>query len=205
MRRALLVQAIVLWICIGGVMSGCVTINLIPSPGPLRENVLEGEGDSKVLLIELSGLISSQDRSGVLQRPNLVAHMKEMLSLAEKDSDIKAIVIRINSPGGTVTASDVLYHEVLKFKKKRDIPVITSIMDLGTSGGYYVAAAGDAIIAHPSSVTGSIGVIMLTVNASGLLEKIGVEATAVTSGPRKDMGSPLRACLLYTSPSPRDS
>ena len=65
-------------------------------------------------------------------------------------------------------------------------------MDLGTSGGYYIAAAADTVMAHPSSVTGSIGVIMLTINARGLLEKVGVEANAVTSGPRKDMGSPFR-------------
>jgi protease-4 len=66
-------------------------------------------------------------------------------------------------------------------------------MDVGASGGYYIASAADSVLAHPSSVTGSIGVIMLTMNARGLLEKVGVEATAVTSGPRKDMGSPFRA------------
>ena len=69
---------------------------------------------------------------------------------------------------------------------------IASIMDVGASGGYYIASAADRILAHPSTVTGSIGVIMLTVNAHGLLEKVGVEATAITSGPRKDMGSPFR-------------
>jgi protease-4 len=100
--------------------------------------------------------------------------------------------VRINSPGGTVTASDVLYHELRVFKEQRKIPIVASIVDLGASGGYYVAAAADTIVAHPSSVTGSLGVIMLTVNARGLLEKVGVETTAVTSGPRKDMGSPFR-------------
>ena len=65
-------------------------------------------------------------------------------------------------------------------------------MDLGTSGGYYVAMAADRVVAHPSSVTGSLGVIMLTLNASGLMEKIGVRADAVMSGPHKDMGSPFR-------------
>ncbi|MBI3604035.1 MAG: signal peptide peptidase SppA, partial [Nitrospirae bacterium] len=100
--------------------------------------------------------------------------------------------LRINSPGGTVTASDILYHEVRAFKERRKVPVVASIMDVGASGGYYVAAAADKIFVHPSSVTGSLGVIMLTVNARGLLDKVGVEATAVTSGPRKDMGSPFR-------------
>ena len=91
-----------------------------------------------------------------------------------------------------MTASDIIYHELKTFKASRKVPIVASIMDLGTSGGYYIAAAADRVLAHPSSVTGSIGVIMLTMNARGLLEKVGVEATAVTSGPRKDMGSPFR-------------
>ncbi len=174
-------------------LAGCVTINLLPQPGPLQETVLSGTGGSKVLVVDLSGLISSRDPEGFIDRPNLVAQIKEVLTVAAEDDDVKAVVIRINSPGGTVTASDMLYHEVRSFKKKRNVPVVASILDVGTSGGYYVAVAADKIVAHPSSVTGSLGVIMLTMNASGLLEKIGIEATAVTSGPRKDMGSPFRA------------
>ncbi len=77
-------------------------------------------------------------------------------------------------------------------KASKKIPVIASMMDVAASGGYYLAMAADAILVHPSTVTGSIGVIMLTVNARGLLEKVGVEANAITSGPRKDMGSPFR-------------
>jgi protease-4 len=103
------------------------------------------------------------------------------------------VVLRINSPGGTVTASDILYHEITRFKMRRKIPVVASILDVGASGGYYVALAADRIVAHPTTVTGSIGVLMLTVNASGLLEKIGVSANYVKSGEFKDMGSPFRA------------
>ena len=103
------------------------------------------------------------------------------------------MVLRINSPGGTVTASDILYHEITRFKERRKVPVVASILDVGASGGYYVALAADRIFAHPTTVTGSIGVLMLTVNASGLLEKVGVSASYVTSGPFKDMGSPFRA------------
>src|SRR5206468_8626959 len=146
----------------------------------------------KGLMGERSGLISSRESEGLVEQPNPVAHLKEELTRAANDSKVKALVVRINSPGGTVTASDVLYHELRAFKEKRKIPVIASIMDVGASGGYYVAVAADKIVAHPSSVTGSLGVIMLTVNARGLLEKVGVETTAVTSGPKKDMGSPFR-------------
>jgi protease-4 len=175
------------------ILTGCVTINLLPTPGPLKEDQVSGSGTAKVLMMDLSGVISSHDQGGLLdESPNLVARIKEELNRAAEDEKIKAIVLRINSPGGTVTASDILYHEVKAFKEKRKIPVIASIMDVGASGGYYVAAAADRILTHPSSVTGSLGVIMLTVNAHGLMEKIGVQTTAVTSGPRKDMGSPFR-------------
>lgn len=173
-------------------LSGCITINLIPGAGPLREEELSGSGKAKVLLIELSGLISSQESGGLVEQPNLVARLKEELTRAGEDQAVSAIVLRINSPGGTVTASDIMYHELKVFREKRKVPIIASIMDVGASGGYYVAAAADKIIVHPSTVTGSIGVIMLTMDAHGLLDKIGLEARAVTSGPKKDMGSPFR-------------
>ncbi len=186
MRNCFIVSAI------GLLLSGCINLPL-PGHGPLQETQVEGTGKAKVLLIEISGMISSQEKEGLFrQTPSMIATVKEQLTRAAKDENVKAVVLRINSPGGTVTASDIIYHELKTFKANRKIPIVASIMDLGTSGGYYIAAAADTVVAHPSSVTGSIGVIMLTLNARGLLEKVGVEATAVTSGPRKDMGSPFR-------------
>jgi protease-4 len=178
-------------LALASMLTGCITINLLPMPGPLKETQIGGSGSAKVLLVELTGLISAQDQ-GMFEHQNQVARLKEELTRAAEDSDIQAVILRINSPGGTVTASDVIYHEIRAFRSKRKIPIVASIMDIGASGGYYIAAAADKIVVHPSSVTGSIGVIMLTVNAKGLLEKIGMEATAVTSGPKKDMGSPFR-------------
>ena len=189
MPKALLLGLVLL------VATGC-TSSLFPKTSPLEEVVLSGEGRDKVLLVEISGVLTSAKPGGLLDRffdrLSLPARFKEELAKAEDDEDVKAIVLRINTPGGTVTASDILYHEIKELKKTREIPVIASIMDLGTSGGYYVAMAADRVVAHPSSVTGSLGVIMLTLNASGLMEKIGVRANAVTSGPHKDMGSPFR-------------
>lgn len=175
--------------------AACVTINLPPGPGVLEEHKVSGTGKDKVLLMDISGVISSENKDGFYPSPGMLATVKEELERAAKDERVKAIVLRINSPGGTVTASDIIYHELKNFKTTRKIPVVASIMDVGASGGYYIASAADAVLAHPSSVTGSIGVIMLTVNARGLLEKVGVETNAVTSGPRKDMGSPFRAML----------
>jgi len=143
--------------------------------------------------MDISGVISDKGSSNPLsESEDLVARIKEELSLAAEDSHIKALLLRINSPGGTVTASDVIHHEINEFKTKRKIPVVATIMDIGASGGYYIAVAADQIIAHPTSVTGSVGVIMLRVNAEGLLQKIGVEAGAIKSGAKKDIGSPFR-------------
>ena len=139
-----------------GLQAGCITVNLIEPAGPVKEVQLSGTGDGKVLLLDLSGVISSQDKEGLVPHPNMLATFKEELTKAAKDEKIKAVVVRINSPGGTVTASDILYHELREFKIKKKIPVIASMMDVAASGGYYLAMAADNILVHPSTVTGSI-------------------------------------------------
>jgi protease-4 len=179
------------------VLAGCsvVSVDLTPPVRPLKESTLEGKGRDKVLLLELAGVLAEEPIFTLESRPAvaLLARVREELEKAAEDDQVKALVLRINSPGGTVTASDILYHEIKRFKDRRKVPVVASILDVGASGGYYVALAADRIVAHPTTVTGSIGVLMLTVNSSGLLEKIGVSADYITSGPRKDMGSPFRA------------
>jgi protease-4 len=121
-----------------------------------------------------------------------VARVREELQKAEEDDNVKALIVRINSPGGTITASDLIYREIDTFKTRRKIPVVAVTMDVAASGGYYAALAADTIFALPTTVTGSIGVIMLTVNAQGLMEKIGVAPMAIKSGEMKDAGSPFR-------------
>ncbi len=175
------------------VTAGCISISLFPQPMPLREKTVQGTAADKILLMDISGVISEKGSDSPLGgAEDLVARIKEELTLAAEDGQIKALLLRINSPGGTVTASDVIHHEISEFKSKRKVPVVAVIMDIGASGGYYIAVAADRIIAHPTSVTGSVGVIMLRVNAEGLLQKIGVEAGAIKSGPKKDIGSPFR-------------
>src|SRR3989475_6409219 len=175
------------------VTAGCISISLFPQAMPLREKTVQGTAADKILMMDISGVISDKGSSNPLsESEDLVARIKEELTLAAEDSHIKALLLRINSPGGTVTASDVIHHEISEFKTKHKIPVVATIMDIGASGGYYIAVAADQIIAHPTSVTGSVGVIMLRVNAEGLLQKIGVEAGAIKSGAKKDIGSPFR-------------
>jgi protease-4 len=178
------------------VLAGCsvVSIDLTPPVKPLKESTVEGDGRDKILLVDLAGVLAEEPIFTLEAKPPvpLLARVREELEKAEEDDRVKALVLRINSPGGTVTASDILYHEVSRFKARRKVPVVASILDVGASGGYYVALAADRIVAHPTTVTGSIGVLMLSVNAGGLLEKIGVSASYVTSGPLKDMGNPFR-------------
>jgi len=122
----------------------------------------------------------------------MVDEFREALKKAGKDKGIAGLVVRINSPGGTVTASDILRHEILEYKTKTGVRVVACMMDVAASGGYYVAAAADEIVAHPTTITGSIGVIAMKFNVQGLLGKIGVEAEAVKSGDKKDLLSPFR-------------
>ncbi len=179
-------------------IAGCSVISLDFQPRirPLREDTVQGKGPDKILMLELSGVLADESPSLSLGSPPprvpLVARVREELIKAETDDTVRAVILRINSPGGTITASDILYREILDFKRRQRIPVIASIMDVGASGGYYVALAADKIVAHPTSVTGSLGVVMLAVNAQGLMEKIGISPLAIKSGDKKDAGSPFR-------------
>lgn len=177
--------------------SGCAFVNvpLMPTMQPLEEQVIEGEGRSKIVLLDLTGTISDERQNkgfGLQEKVSPVALMKESLQKAEMDDDVAGIIIKINSPGGTVTASDIIYHELAGFKERKEIPVYASLMDLAASGGYYVASAADEIIAHPTTITGSIGVIAVKFNVEGLFSKIGVDEESIKSGDKKDIMSPFR-------------
>ena len=192
MKRIVLLLAISLL-----VFSGCTGLNisLLPPIKPLEEKVLQGKGRPKIVLIDLDGVISFEEEADEMElqkMPSKVAFFREALRKAEGDSDITGMIVRINSPGGTVTASDTIYHELMSFKQKTKIPVYAYIMELGTSGGYYVASASDRIIASPTAITGSIGVIAMRFNMEGLLSKIGVSEETYKSGPKKDFWSPFR-------------
>lgn len=179
------------------ILGGCAFVNvpLMPPPMPLEEQVLEGDGAGKILLLDISGTISEQEKSGDLLgriEPSMVSLVRESLQKAENDSRIGGLILRINSPGGTVTASDIIHHDIVEFRKRKQIPVVACIMGLGASGGYYVATAADEIIAHPTAITGSIGVLMMKFNVEGLMGKIGIDEQTIKSGEKKDIMSPFR-------------
>jgi protease-4 len=117
----------------------------------------------------------------------------QQMEKAAQDRNVKAVVLRVNCPGGTVTASDLMYEIVKDFREKTHKPVIAATQEVAASGGYYVCCGADQIVVHPTSVVGSIGVIFSTFELSQLMDKVGVKSEAIKSGPLKDMGSPFKA------------
>jgi protease-4 len=185
-------------------LTGCgrrtLRLDFVPVEEKLQPvTVSDGDGGflsfDKVAVVNVSGLISTMKSGGLLSMgsgDNKVSDFRETLDAVEKDPSVKAVVLRINSPGGTVTASDVMYKDLMAFRQKTHKPVVVQMMDVCASGGYYLSCAADYRFAYPTTVTGSIGVIIQTLNFSGTLNKLGISAEAITSRENKDMGSPLR-------------
>ncbi len=192
MRKPFMI--ICLFMCLF-LFSGCTLfhISLVPEERPLREKLIEGAGDRKILLLDVTGIISEEkERARLRSTAGMVDEVREALKKAEEDKKIAGVVLRINSPGGTVTASDILRHELLAYRQKTGVPVVACMMGVAASGGYYIATAADEITAHPTTITGSIGVIAMKFNVQGLFEKIGVESETIKSGDKKDILSPFR-------------
>ena len=121
-----------------------------------------------------------------------VRHIKAM----SETKGVKAIILDINSPGGSVGAVQEVYSQVLRIRKEKKIPFVALFGDIAASGGYYIASACDRIVAHPGTLTGSIGVIFSVSNLEGLFGKVGYKMEAIKSGKFKDIGSPSRAMTL---------
>ena len=192
-----LAAALVVFVALGG--CSVVSVDLTPRIKPLEEETVEGRGIAKILLTDISGFITDDPPSSGLglgpsaPRVPLLVRIREELTKAAEDKNVRALVVRLNTPGGTVTASDIIYRELMLFRERTKIPVVAVMMDVAASGGYYIALAADTIVAHPTTVTGSIGTILVTANVEGLMQKLGVAANTIKSAELKDMGSPFRA------------
>jgi len=162
----------VVWIVLGGVILFGIGKSLIP------ELLLAGKDGVAIVRVEGPILDSYQT-------------VEELKTFAE-DPLVKAIVVRIDSPGGGVAPSQEIYNAVKRVRKEKNKTVIASMGTVAASGGYYIAVATDRILANPGTLTGSIGVIMQLANFQELLEKIGVKNVVVKSGKFKDIGSPFR-------------
>jgi protease-4 len=177
---------------------GCGAPSLLITPVTRRDGVEEIQvqrgGPGKIAIIPIDGMILNAKTPGLIQESdNKLSIITQQLERAERDGQVKAVVLRINSPGGTVTGSDNLYELIKRFRERSGKPVVASIQEVGASGGYYTALAADQIVACPTSVVGSIGVIFNTMNFEGTLSKLGVKTDAIKSAKNKDIGSPLRA------------
>ena len=179
-------------------LSSCtlVQVNLGPSRKPLTETTVMGQGRAKVVLIDISGVLL-EDNLGEGFLPwsggaGLLDRLAEELTLAEEDEDVEALLVRIDSPGGSVSASDLIYHQLEAHKAETGHKIVVCLMGLAASGGYYTALAGDRILAIPTATTGSIGVISLKLNLAGLMDRYGIQAETIKSGTHKDMWSLFR-------------
>ena len=177
--------------------SSCAIFQIGSRIESLEEKIIEeGTGSGKILLIDIDGPISNRPKKtliGFSQETGMVDRIREILKKADRDNNIRGILLRINSPGGTVTSSDIIYNEIKLFKEKKEIKVYVSVVDIATSGAYYVAMSSDRIFMHPTSLTGSIGVLAMKVNLQGLMANIGVDWEIVKSSEKKDFMSPFRS------------
>jgi protease-4 len=180
-------------------LGGCAPsflITPVANTSSLEEHVVKpGQGwfPKKVAIIEVEGMLANTKTGGLFQATeNSVSLFVQELHKAEQDPDVRAVVLRVNSPGGTVTAADTMYEEIQRFKQRCHKPVVASTQELAASGAYYVSCAADRIVAHPTSIVGSIGVIFEAFNFQGTLNKLGIVSDPIKSGPLKDMASPFR-------------
>lgn len=198
-------QAIAL-LTAGGLIIGLLAvagIASLPRPYPrqsvgvdenpaFREIWSSGSGTTKVVRIPLYGMIMMEDNGGFFPPgPGTTVMAMQSIARATADPDVSAIILEIDSGGGGITASDILYTALQDFKASAPGRKVVAIYgDVAASGAYYVSLASDYIMAHPTTITGSIGVLIQTLNVQGLAEKVGVKDVTIKSGPNKDMLNP---------------
>jgi protease-4 len=171
-----------------------VKIPTVTDPGPMAAVPVRpgsaGGGGARVALVEVDGLLLNQAPTGPYSAgENPVAAFRERLDAIAADPSIRAVVARINSPGGSVTACDIMAEDLRRFRERSGLPVICCLMDLGTSGAYYLAVGADRIVAHPTTVTGGIGALINRYNLQDAMAQFNILAEPITSGDLVDMGN----------------
>ncbi len=187
-------------VAVAVLIAGCAPPSLLITPVAGGRALVETElsrdslfSRDKIALLDVTGVLINAPKPQLLgEGEHPVGLLLEQLDKARRDRFVKAVILRINSPGGAVTASELMHDEITHFKKSGK-PIIAVMMDVAASGGYYIACACDEIVAQPSTVTGSIGVVMQMFDISDTMNMIGVRSDAIISGTFKDTGSPYRA------------
>jgi protease IV len=186
---------------LSSILSGCLSLDLrTTSQRYLKEYIIStGRSDQKIAIIDINGTISTQGTSEIFdQQPSVVKQVIGKLELAERDPKVKAILLRISSPGGSSVASEMLYHEIKRFKQRSNKKILAYSIDVSASGAYYASIASDYIIAYPHSMVGSIGAVYVRPELKPLADKIGVKFHIYKSGSNKDMGN------IFNSPSEKE-
>ncbi|MDF2945441.1 MAG: signal peptide peptidase SppA, type [Bacillales bacterium] len=154
----------------------------------------DGNLDDKIAVFELNGVIQDVDDTGSMFSDVGYNHkvFLDMLDYAKNDASVKGIILKVNSPGGGVYESAQIHKKLLEIKNEAKIPVYVSMGSMAASGGYYISAPADKIFASPETITGSLGVIMQSLNVTGLAKKYGVTYDTIKSGQYKDIMNPVR-------------
>lgn len=170
-----------------------VKIPTTTDPGPMVASVVRAAhsaGSGRVGLIDVDGLLLNQNLTGLYSSgENPVGAFREKLEAAGRDPALRAIVIRINSPGGGVAATDIMADELDRFRSETGKPVVACLMDVATAGAYYLALGGDQLVALPTSLTGSVGAILNHYNMRDAMSQLNLVADPVKSGSKVDLGS----------------
>ncbi len=154
-------------------------------------NGSKNKNEPGIAWIKVRGVIAETEDSSPFSRPSSASSIAKRIRDAAKEERVKAIVLDINSPGGTVASVQDIYSEIIRAKEKGK-KVVALFRDVAASGGFYIAMAADQIVAEPGTITGSVGVIMQAGNVVGLFDKLGIQMTPITSGKYKDIGSAYR-------------
>lgn len=180
-----IILVVILVILCGG--GWCGVFSLASSLSALKGEDL-GAGDA-VGIVPVEGVIVSGKPTGIMEQGLAYSDLiVDFIRRADENKSIKAILLRVNSPGGSVVASNEIYNALREVEK----PLVVSMGEMAASGGYYVSCAADKIVAHPDTMTGSIGVIAQVIHMHEMMDKIGMEVTTIKSGLYKDEGSPFR-------------
>ncbi|HWI46254.1 MAG TPA: signal peptide peptidase SppA [Rubrobacter sp.] len=163
------------------------------APAVYAEEYVAGDGASRIAVVPVEGTIAPADNTvGGIQPTTTPEGLADALRQAGQDTSVVAVVIEVNSPGGGVTASDEMHQSILDFRQNTSKPVVVSMGDTAASGGYYISTAADSIVAHETTLTGSLGVIIPLPNFSEAADKYGIKQVVIKSGKYKDMGSSFR-------------
>ena len=182
---------------IDGPVDARVTADLPPVPqaGPVKQVPIGNcKTGPKIAIVDIDGLILNTPFAGPMSvGENPVALFREKLDAIEADPSVQALVLRVNSPGGGVAACTAMRHDLLRFKSRRQIPILACLLDCSTGGSYYIASAADRVIANPASVVGGIGVMLNLFNLRDLMAQFNVLPQPIKAGKFTDIGSSAKA------------